>query len=258
MVQKPKASKRKATTEPLPSPKEVEPEVERPRSSRITSAAAKAAAIAAKSVPIVILSNDDEVDDAPVAKKRGRTVVRKDVVDLSSPFTADDDQSEEVPSTRKRSRAATAASKKETAPAPVPTPVPAPVPAPAPKGAQSRAAKVQAERPISPIKAAPSSKATASRASSSRGKSRSPVTAAPDIEVDPDDILGYEDGIPSYLNACYEDTTAKSAKSAASAAASGPFSLRKSEYHRHRLSSFGGNESIGSPSPVKTARKGRK
>jgi hypothetical protein len=60
------------------------------------------------------------------------------------------------------------------------------------------------------------------------------------------------------LNACYEEPAKPAKSSASAAAASGPFSLRKSEYHRHRLSSFGGTESIGSPSPVKTTRKGRK
>ncbi len=60
------------------------------------------------------------------------------------------------------------------------------------------------------------------------------------ILVDPEDILGFEDGMPTYLNACLDDVRPKPKKNNASNLA-GPFSMRKSEYHRHRLSSFGGD-----------------
>lgn len=60
------------------------------------------------------------------------------------------------------------------------------------------------------------------------------------ILVDPDDILGFEDGMPTYLNACLDDFRPEPQKNKVSNVA-GPFSMRKSEYHRHRLSSFGGN-----------------
>lgn len=100
--------------------------------------------------------------------------------------------------------------------------------------------------------------AASTKTRNSRVVATSMEASAPFSSVDPDDILGFEDGVPSYLNACLDNRTA----AADGASVSGPFSLRKSEYHRHRLSSFGndegGNSSTAQESPAKRTRKSKK
>jgi serine/threonine protein kinase len=74
------------------------------------------------------------------------------------------------------------------------------------------------------------------------------------IEVDPEDILGLEDGVPTYWNACIDEETSMRPQQSNMSAMTGPFSIRKSEYHRHRLSSFGGEANEEHKLPVKSKR----